>query len=445
MDNLIPRTLYSLLKTSLTEPHISVLLGPRQTGKTTIINLLISELKAEGVKQRDIVSITFDDPEWRTAVAKHGDRLRRHLEQSYGETLENLTGKKYLFLDEVQKAPALFDIIKMLFDRYKSNLTICLTGSSSLQLYQQTAETLSGRIRTYYMSALTWAEIIAAKGIAAPAIISRLQNVDASFDDLLHAQADIFRQRAALENIWDGYLRAGGLPEIFLLSDEQAQSSALKNYLATYIETDIRTLPRVGDPDLFLETLNTLLLSDGSLINVAGLSQVTGIPRLTINKYMRILEETLVSTVLTPLVRPNKQTVKSPKIYFFDHGLINYRRQLYSLEQIKASEQWGTIVENIIINNARAHFVNNPEPPALHFWRDYQNHEIDLVIKTADTIVPVEITVANTLSRSKRLNFRAFFEACPEAKRGYMVWGGDLAQFEINGHSIIALPYWLWL
>ncbi len=147
---------------------------------------------------------------------------------------------------------------------------------------------------------------------------------------------------------------------------------------------------------------------------------------------------------LFPFTKISHQAVKSPKLYFFDHGLVNYQKKIYSLEQLEASEALGTVFENIIVNNTISHFANDPMPPWINFWRDYQDHEIDLVISWPEKIIPVEITASAKINKQKIINFKAFYKAHPGAENGLIVYHGDFQELEISGKKIFAVPHWMW-
>ena len=160
MKKFINRSIYPLLKNSLKEKYISVILGPRQVGKTTIIKKLIDDFKNQGIAEKDVLLLNFDDPEIRTEISKKPKAFLQKIEFAFGEPISELSSKKYLFLDEAQKKPEIFDLLKMLYDEYQEKIKIIITGSSSLNLFKKSSETLAGRVRLYNLSSLSWREII---------------------------------------------------------------------------------------------------------------------------------------------------------------------------------------------------------------------------------------------------------------------------------------------
>ncbi|MCK5460012.1 ATP-binding protein [Candidatus Parcubacteria bacterium] len=445
MNKIIKRITYSLLLDSLKEKYISVLIGPRQTGKTTLVKKLIDNLKSQGVVKKDILFLNFDDPELRTELAKSPKKFLQKAEQFFGEPISELSSKKYIFLDEVQKLPQIFDILKILYDDHQTKIKIIITGSSSLTLFKKSAETLAGRIRFYYLSALSWREIVSKIiPLHSCSFIKELIKTDLTYKTYLKLQSEIFPEKEKLNFYWNNYLISGGLPEIFLMESQEKKSETLRNYLATYIERDIRGLKQVGDESLFSETVNAFLSRDTQILNFSALASRIGIQRITLKKYFYILRETFLISPLYPFVKQSKQTVKNPKIYFFDHGLTNYYRKIYSLDQLNVSDRLGFVFENIIVNNLLTCFANDNRAPAINFWRDYQDHKIDLVISNSEKIIPIEITYSSKINQKKINNFKAFYKIFPKASNGFIVWQGEFEQFKIGNKTIFAVPFWMW-
>ncbi|MBI5619881.1 ATP-binding protein [Candidatus Gottesmanbacteria bacterium] len=443
---LIKRGVFPALQTSLSEQYISVIIGPRQAGKSTLMNQLINILKTDGYGDNDIAQFNFDLPELRARVSSRPESFLQIVEQNFGQALSSITDRKFIFIDEAQKLPAIFDILKIIHDQHKQYLKIIISGSSSLNLYQHSAETLAGRARFFHVSSLSWRELVAHHFSlnTDQSLISIITKNEFTNDKYLALQQSLFRAQNQIEIVWNNYFLAGGLPEIYLMEKHEQRSLALRDYIATYLDKDIRALSSVGDADIFLSALNYFLQNDSQLINLSSLSESIGLQRVTLKKYLRVLADTFLVSELAPFVRPAKQSIKSPKIYFFDHGLINYAKKIYSLEQLSVSEQFGAAFENIIVNNCLKHFANDPEPGTVNFWRDYQDHEIDIVITGGKNIVPIEITAAAQITRQKTNNFKSFFRAHPECGVGYIVYQGEFQKIAVENKTVFLLPHWMW-
>lgn len=407
---------------------------------------LIKTLKTNGYSDNDFAQFNFDLPELRARVSSRPESFLQTIEQNFGQTLASITGRKFIFIDEAQKLPAVFDVLKIIHDQRKQHLKIIISGSSSLNLYQHSAETLAGRVRFFRVSSLSWQEL-AAHHLSLnsnQSLISAIVKNEFTDDKYLALQQPLFRAQNQIEIVWNNYFLAGGLPEIYLMEKHEQRSLALRDYIATYLDKDIRALKTVGDADVFLSALNYFLQNDSQLINLSSLSESIGLQRVTLKKYLQILSDTFLVSEIAPFVRPAKQSVKSPKIYFFDHGLINYVKKIYSLEQLSVSEQFGAAFESIIVNNCLKHFANDPEPGTINFWRDYQDHEIDLIITNGKNIIPIEITASAQIARQKTNNFKSFFRANPECGVGYIVYQGEFQKITIGNKTVFLIPHWMW-
>lgn len=219
----------------------------------------------------------------------------------------------------------------------------------------------------------------------------------------------------------------------------------LRDFIDTYLEKDIRLLKEIGDIDLFSRVLDLFISQDAQLLNIAKISNNFDVSRITLAKYLSILKETNVICLIHPFIKQvSKKLVKSQKIIFFDNGFINYQSKIFDREQLLTTSKIGSVFENIIINNILRRIENSSTPPSIYFYRDYQGHEIDIVIETADKIIPVEITYSSKINKDKMQNFRAFYKDFPLAENGFIVYSGDFSKFSVENKTITAIPFWMW-
>lgn len=445
MSIYINRAIYPLLEKSLKKPYISAILGPRQTGKTTLLEKIKENILTSG-EGKNIISFNLDDLELRTWFKQNPKVFFNSIEEQIGLPLAKIREKVYIFIDEVQKVPEIFELLKILYDKYSEKFKIFISGSSSFKLQKKASETLAGRIRFFYLYPLTISELVSFY-LTKPenSLIETILQTKLNRERFLKIQSQIYSQKDNFSPYWNNLLLFGGLPGIFTEKNREEKLFALRDFIRTYIERDIRDLPEVGNIDLFSRIFNLFLSQDSQVLNFSKLSSDFDISRLTIKKYFSILQQTYVLKSIPPFVKKfRQQLVKSPKIVFFDNGLINYQRKIYSLEQLKASNQIGQIFENIIINNLLNYTANQPTLPSLYFWRDYLGHEIDLIIETVDSIIPIEITYQPKISKEKIKNFKTFFNLYPKTKFGLLVYSGNFQEIQIENHKIFAIPYWMW-
>ncbi|MBI4993145.1 MAG: AAA family ATPase, partial [Candidatus Magasanikbacteria bacterium] len=264
----IKRSVFPALQASLSEQFISVIIGPRQVGKSTLMNQLIDVLKTDEYSDNDFAQFNFDLPELRAKIFSQPESFLQIVEQNFGQTLASITNRKFIFIDEAQKSPAIFDVLKIIHDQHKQNIKIIISCSSSLNLYQHSAETLAGRVRFFRVSSLSWRELIAHNFSLKDnqSLISIIAKNEFTGDKFLALQQPIFRAQNQIKIIWSNFFLAGGLPEIYLMERHEQRSLALRDYIATYLDKDIRALKSVGDADVFLSALNYFLQNDSQLV-----------------------------------------------------------------------------------------------------------------------------------------------------------------------------------
>lgn len=446
---LIKRSINQLLQKHLMDNKITAILGPRQTGKTTAIKYLIENLPPEAkILPKNIASFSLDDPELLTNWQIDPKKLIRDIEFKLGKTISGQKERLCVFIDEAQKAPAIFNIIKMLYDEYFDKIKIIITGSSSLSIRQKSAETLAGRIIFFHLSPLSWSEIASEFIIDLsdqPSPIMETIKGDLTWEKMLSSQAPLFKQKEKLDFYWRKIAVCGGLPEIFLEQEKERKEILLRDYLKTYLEKDIRLIAEIGDVDLFTKILTSLIVQDSQLLNLSKLSEQFGINRHTLRKYYSIIKETLLIKGLPAYTaKYRQQAVKSEKIIFFDNGVINYLNKISSFDQLESIGKLGSVLENIIINNLFAAIDNLPMPPNIYYWRDYAGHEIDLVIDNGSNIIPVEITSSKQIINDKKKNLNIFWQKYPKSPFAIIIYSGDLARITIQNKPVYLLPRWMW-
>ena len=447
---IIPRQITPSLKEHLVNSSkILALLGPRQVGKTTLIKELLEEIKKEnGISPRNVFTFSLDDTEILAKWQSNPKEIIKTIEFSLGKPLSEQQEKVFLFIDEAQKAPAIFDILKLLHDNHKDKIKIIISGSSSLLIRQKSAETLTGRINLFHLGPLSWREIASyAVSPISPttSIIGQICQGKLEWKDTLAWNADFYRQSDKTKLYWNQLLLYGGLPEVFLSTDSVQKTTFLRDYLKTYLEKEIRLLSEVGDIDLFTKILTSIFVQDAKLLNLTKLAEQFGVNRHTLRKYYSILKETFLLKSLEPQISKNRQrAVKSEKIIFFDNGLVNYLAKISSMEQLLGSPREGTATESVIINGTIAATTNMPMPPELRYWRDYNDNEIDLVIDNGQQVIPIEITTATKPNQDKIRNFSAFWKSYPQSPFGILLYSGDPQQISVGEKKLYLLPHWLW-
>ena len=445
-ERYIKRQLEPLLKEGLEKKEVLALVGARQVGKTTLFQRLEKHLQEEKkVDKRSIFWFSFDDLALRTNLKKDFYYLQNFIETRLATPLNKFQERIYVFLDEAQHAPEVFDFVKVAYDRYGGKTKFLISGSASLDIRAKSAESLAGRISYFHLAPLSLAEHLQDR-FPLRTRSSVFENLTRGVLDQQEAktkQAPLFEKERELKNALEEVLLFGGMPAVWGKTREE-RFSYLKNLITTYIDKDIKGLKEVGNVESFHFLLQVLAGELGGLLNLNSFSQSASLSVNTLKKYKNIFKQTFVLNELPAKVAPRKRLVKSPKIYFEDLGIANVLAGRDSSKALELAQIRGGLLENLVIKSFWSEVVNWPVPPNLFFWRDYDGHEIDLVIEKGETVIPVEITLGKDLSKRKRLNFSHFFKNFPQAQFGILVYDGLFSKEKIEDKDIYLLPWWLW-
>lgn len=317
---------------------IITLLGPRQSGKTTLARKVFSDLKYINLEDPEIREFAIHDP--------------KGLFRQYGTRL---------ILDEVQRVPELLSWVQVLYDEIDSKCFFVLTGSHNPSLSQGISQSLAGRTQIYTVLPLSFREI--------------------------------FRVRPELKKeTWFECALLGGYPKIF--SEDLAPQEWLRDYYLTYVEKDLRSISKIEKLDEFQRFIQLLAGRSGQLLNLSQLGSEAGITQPTAQAWLSVLKATYICFGVQPHFRNfNKRVTKSPKIYFNDTGLLCYLLKIRNVDTLRSHPLAGFIFENLIVSE-----IVKSMPVAtsdLYFWRD-QGHEVDLVVDEGGFLVPIEIKSTQT-------------------------------------------------
>lgn len=326
----IPRTIENQVKEKLFKGKLVIIYGARRTGKTTLVKNILSGYPHEG-KYYDCESI----------MVEHG------LSERDPDKIRTFLGNhKLVVLDEAQNIPDIGRILKLMVDTYPE-IQIIATGSSSFDLAQKISEPMTGRTFTFILYPLSLAEI-------------------KSHKDMLFVESK-------LENI----LRFGSYPSIFDLSEDDIRIE-LGEIVSKYLYKDVLNFEGLRKSATIKNLLRLLALQLGNEVSYTELSTQLGISRLTVQKYIDILEQSFVVFHLEAFARNRRKEIsKSIKIYFYDLGVRNSLVENYNRMEIRndAGALWENfcIVERMKSNAAARRSVN------FYFWRTYDKKEIDYV------------------------------------------------------------------
>jgi predicted AAA+ superfamily ATPase len=335
-----------------------LLIGPRQVGKTTMLEHLM-----EGSGRQ---KVTLDDVE------------NRRLAQSDPALFLEMHPAPVL-IDEVQYAPQLFSYIKINVDNGAAPGSYWLTGSQAFQLMELAQESLAGRTAIVHMSALSQSELYG-DGTTEPLSL-KLEKLNRRKEHLSSCNS-----MEMFERIWNGGMpghRSGRFTnrDVFYSS-----------YIQTYINRDVSDMIPGVDKLLFADFIRAAACRVGQMLNTHDIAQDVGVSDDTAKRWLQVLEKSEVVFYLRPYSNNLlKRTVKTPKMYFFDTGLAAYLTKYSSPEILMNGAINGAILENYTVAEIRKTWLNSAKECLLHYYRDKDTNEIDMVIEADGELHPLEI------------------------------------------------------
>ncbi len=363
----IRRKIHQEIKNHLKRKEYTIITGPRQSGKTSLLQALFRELKSEG---ETVTYLTFEDRDVLSAINKHPEEIFSFSPRP-AKTLNDPDPNSkplFLFIDEVQYAANPSNFLKYLYDIYRDHLKVVATGSSAFYIDKKFTDSLSGRKRIFELQTLSFEECL---------IFKRLRDLSGELD-LIRRRVDyISSSSREIMEMLNEYLIFGGYPEVVLEKNREEKINLLKEIKNSFLKRDVDE-SGIGNPDKFYNLLILLAGQTGNLVNKNELSNTIGVDNKTIEKYLYVLRKCFHIELVKPFFSNiRKELTKMPKVYFKDSGLRNMA--LNRFFDFKTREDQGALLENYVYNRLSVLY----DTDTIKFWRTTDNKEIDFVITTS--------------------------------------------------------------
>ena len=374
MKNIDRQAQKVLLERATLYPVVTVL-GPRQSGKTTLCRMAFPDKPYVNLEQPDVREFAQQDP--KAFLAQYADGA---------------------VLDEIQNVPALLSWIQVLTDADSRPGRFVLTGSHQLQLGAQLTQSLAGRTAVIELLPLSLAELMAHQARTS-------------------ADADVNRS-----------MLQGGYPRIH--AQQMPPEVMLSDYFATYVERDVRQLLQLRHLREFGQYVRLLAGRTGQLLNHASLGNEVGVSSNTITQWLSVLEASYLVFTLSPWsANIGKRLVKSPKVYFCDVGLACWLLGIKTVEQLQHHPLRGALFENLVVLEVLKALRNQGLRDPLYFFRDSNGLEVDLVLERPEGLALVEIKASQTVAAPLFKGLRTVSALLGErVKSQHLVFGGDAPQ-----------------
>lgn len=353
----IARNLEKVVLEVTKEYPVVLVTGSRQVGKTTMLQKLM-----EGT-DRNYVSLD--------------DLNERNLAKTDPEMFLQLH-KPPILIDEVQYAPELFVYIKIHVDKYHNAGDFWLTGSQVFKLMSGIQESLAGRVAVLSLTSLSQAEICGGE----------MQPFTLDIEKLSARRKE--RTAADTGVIFDWIFR-GSMPAI--VSEKNSNSQIFySSYLTTYIERDVREVSDAIDSLTFLHFITAVAARCGQILNIAEIARDADINQKQAKNWLGVLETLGLIFYLHPYSNNMlKRLVKTPKLYFYDTGLVCYLTKWSSAETLQSGAMNGAILENYVVAEIRKTYLNCGKDPYMYYYRDKDAREIDIILEHDGVLNPIEI------------------------------------------------------
>lgn len=361
---------HELLAMAKDYPVVTII-GPRQSGKTTLVKNIFPQKPYISLEDLDERMLAESDP--RGFLDRFPDGA---------------------ILDEIQRLPLLLSYIQGIVDQSHAKGIFILTGSHQLALHESITQSLAGRTAI-------------------------LKLLPLSIEEQGHE---------SLQFTLEDYIYHGLYPRIY--KDKLDPHKFYRNYIQTYVERDLRQMIHVKDLSLFQNFLKLCAGRISQLFNSQGLSNELGVSHSSIQNWLSILEASFLVFRLQPYFENlGKRLVKTPKLYFTDVGLACYLLDIKSPEQVFRDPLRGHLFENLVITEFMKHQYNRGIEPAFYFYRDSNQHEIDLLFKTGAYFIPIEIKSAKTFNNEFLAELKYFKKLTAErCLTGAVIYGGNQEQ-----------------
>lgn len=403
----ISRSLEKVVAQVTEEYPVVLVTGPRQVGKTTMLQKLM-----EGT---DRSYVSLDDLNERS-LAKTDPEMFLQLH------------KPPVLIDEVQYAPELFTYIKIHVDKTHKPGDFWLTGSQVFKLMQGVQESLAGRVAVLSMTSLSQAEI---DGAAAAPFTVGLDVLSARKIGRTPMDAP-----AIFERIFNGSMPA-------IVSGQNTNRQIFySSYLSTYIERDVRELSNSIDSLKFLRFMTAVAARCSGMLNVAEIALDADISQAQAKAWLQILETLGIIFYLHPYSNNLlKRLVKTPKLYFYDTGLVSYLTKWSSAEVLESGAMNGAILENYVVSEVAKSYLNCGVEPYMYYYRDKDMKEIDIVLEHDGILNPIEIKkTANPGTELARVFAVLDKGAVPRGNGAILCMKPELSAIDRNNFIV---PIWM--
>lgn len=375
---IIKREIEPKILEALEKFPIVAVMGPRQSGKTTLCQMVKPGFTYVNLEDISIREFAQNDP------------------KGFLDTY-----KKGVIIDEIQYVPDLFSYLQVYSDKSQINGEYLITGSQHFLMSEKISQSLAGRVALFNLL---------------PFSITELKKGNYIFES------------------WEEYLLFGSYPRKW--TNDIDAFDFYESYIRTYVERDVRMLKNIMNLDIFQKFIKLIAGRTGQLFNQNSLGNELGVDNKTVNSWMTLLEASFIAFRLPPYHNNfNKRIIKTPKVYFYDTGLLAYLLGVRNAQDLEIHFAKGQLFENFILIEKLKQTWNNKTHEKYYFWRDSSGNEVDILIERGLKLTAVEIKSAKTIHPNFFKTLKYFKKINPSVL-SYLVYGGIETQERTDGNVV---------
>lgn len=391
---------------------ITIILGSRQVGKTTVLRALYKEFS-----ENNCVFLDLDVLENFEKVNSYNNLINTLKLEGYELNQKEMF---YLFLDEFQRYEDLSVIMKNVYDNHK-NIKIYASGSSSLKIREQIQESLAGRKRLYYLYPLDFEEFLWFKEDSKA--ITQLKNINKLSGENLGL--------GLLKGYLKEYLVFGGYPEVVLTNTHEKKVDVLKSIFDLYVKKELVGYLKFRKIVGVKKLIEYIATNNGQKIKYEEAAYKCSLKQYEVKEYIEILKETFLVTLVRPFFsNKNKELIKIPKIYFLDNGVRNFF--VNNFNKVELRNDSGFLFEGFVLQELTKTGFDN-----IKFWQDKQRHEVDFIVDLISRQIPVETKFKEKLKQSDFIGLNTFLEDY-NIKKAFLI---NLSMQKNNKKIKMKLPF----
>lgn len=402
------RVLISDLSSNESKGMVKIVFGARQTGKSTLFKMMASSSD---------VFFNLQDTSVRQRFERDPGAFTRQL-------LSQPKGHLSVYVDEIQKVPALLDEIQWLYDEHGKRFSFFLTGSSSRQLKSRSTNLLPGRCHIFKLQ---------------PVILMEQEHFGDGIGTILPVEIPNKNKLQFPKRSLEDYLINGCLPGIWHTGNP---AKTLEAYAEIYIEEEIRREALIRNIGAFGKFLELAAIESGKIINLTRLSQESGIPVSTLSSFYQVLEDTFVGFRIQPCSRSyRKRLIKTPRFLFFDVGVRNAVAR-FSLDNGLLRTNGGELFEHWVGCELFSRITYLGRSYRISYWRTVDGAEVDFILETPKELIPIEVKYTTNPRPADARGVEHFINYhSDKAKRGFVVCRTQ--KVEQLTETIQAIPWWM--